>query len=277
MLTGKNDRALYYKKVDKDFYFFYQRWQELLDSRTLDMHQYNILNTCVACNELADVIEKTLQGLLIARQNVDDVKSEALEILKQDDVLEKHNMPLRNILMRILSSRTNVKSRGEDADDKNSSFFISLKRLKFQLKAQVRALSGTYMSYLLEELKLDIYNEDYILIEKHMEMVISQCIYNGWSSKGLLAIISCFEGEKSFEEKWNNFLQSINAGNDNKFEVYYSIKIETRNDITADNVREVIRSLGLNLKKVKILSIMMQLDVTYILRLILAQAILLLK
>jgi hypothetical protein len=58
------------------------------------MYQYNVLNSCVACNELADVIGKAISGLQTSRQNVVDSKSEALSILKSNEILKKHNKPL---------------------------------------------------------------------------------------------------------------------------------------------------------------------------------------
>ena len=48
MLSNSNDSRLRQKNVDNKYIFFFQRWQELLESRTLDMYQYNILNTYVA-------------------------------------------------------------------------------------------------------------------------------------------------------------------------------------------------------------------------------------
>lgn len=226
MLAGSNNRALQYKKVNEELLFFYQRWSEMLESRTLDMYQYNILNSCVACIELADVIDKTLSGLLTSRQNVDDVKSEAFEILKADDVIEKYNKPLHNTLLRILSTKIDSKQRNEPIEDKNSAFYISLNRLRFQLKTPVRILKNNYMEYLLQELKADIDSKNYKQIERHMAMVISQCIQMGWSAKGLILLSKCFEGDLSLDEKWNCFTQRITVKADNNFEVYYSIKLE---------------------------------------------------
>ena len=105
MLSNSNDHRLQQRHVDEKYIFFYQRWQELLESRTLDMYQYNILNSCVACIELSDVIEKTMSGLLTSRINVDDCKEEALTIVRCDQILEKHNRPLKNLLLRILGGK----------------------------------------------------------------------------------------------------------------------------------------------------------------------------
>ena len=249
MLPNSNNRALQNRGVNEEVFFFYQRWQEFVESRTLDMYQYNILNSCVAGIELADVIDKTLSGLLTSRQNIDDSKAEALELLKADDVLEKHNKPLRNTLLRILSTKIDSKSRGESIEDKNSSFYISLNRLKYQLKTPVRMLANNYITYLLDELRADIGINNYALMEKHMAMVISQCIYRGWSARGLLLLSKLFEGSNTLEEKWNCFAQKLQINTENQFEIYYSIKMETRSGITSESIREVISSLGLDLKK----------------------------
>lgn len=80
------------------------------------MYQYNILNSCVACIELSDVIEKTMSGLLTSRINVDDCKEEALTIVRCDQILEKHNRPLKNLLLRILGGKIEGKSRGDILD-----------------------------------------------------------------------------------------------------------------------------------------------------------------
>lgn len=246
MLSGNNNRALQFKKVNNELFFFYQRWQEMLESRTLDMYQYNILNSCVACIELKDVIDKTISGLLTSRQNINDVKAEALEIIKVDDVLEKYNKPLRNTLLRVLSAKIDSK---QSIDDKNGAFFISLNRLKYQLKAPIRILNSSYIEYLLKELKADIDTKDNKQIERHMAMVVSQCINMGWSAKGLMLLIHCFEGDLSLDEKWDCFSEKITVKAEKQFEIYYSIRVETRKGITADNVRNIVISLGLDIKK----------------------------
>lgn len=242
MLTGNNNKALItYKKVNPEYLFFYQRWQEMLYNRTLDMYQYNILNSCVACVELADVIDKTLSGLLTSKQNVDDAKEEALELVKHDDVLGKYDKPLHNTLRRILGSKIE--------SIENKAGYSSLYRLKYQLSTPIRTLKSKYFGYVLQELKNDIDNKDYKNIERHMGMLISQCIFMGWSAKGLLVLLEIFEGDKSKEDKWLSFVDKLSTKPHKTFEVYHSIKIETRKGISSESVRDVINSLGLNLKK----------------------------
>ena len=247
MLSNSNDSRLRQKNVDNKYIFFFQRWQELLESRTLDMYQYNILNTYVACVELIDVIEKTMSGLLTSRINVDDCKDEALSIVKCDEILEKHNRPLRNLLLRILGSKIDGKARGDILDDKNGAQYISLNRLKFQLQTPVRQLEQHYLSYVLEELKASIDAQDKAKTEICMKALISQCISMGWSTKGLFLLSELFEGEKSELEKWTAFKNRITTDGNTFFEIYYSIKIETRPDMGAENVRDTIRAVGLRI------------------------------
>ena len=247
MLSNSNDSRLRQKNVDNKYIFFFQRWQELLESRTLDMYQYNILNTYVACVELIDVIEKTMSGLLTSRINVDDCKDEALSIVKCDEILEKHNRPLRNLLLRILGSKIDGKARGDILDDKNGAQYISLNRLKFQLQTPVRQLEQHYLSYVLEELKASIDAQDKAKIEICMKALISQCISMGWSTKGLFLLSELFEGEKSELEKWTAFKNRITTDGNTFFEIYYSIKIETRPGMGAENVRDTIRAVGLRI------------------------------
>lgn len=247
MLSNSNDSRLHQKNVDNKYIFFFQRWQELLESRTLDMYQYNILNTYVACVELIDVIEKTMSGLLTSRINVDDCKDEALSIVKCDEILEKHNRPLRNLLLRILGSKIDGKARGDILDDKNGAQYISLNRLKFQLQTPVRQLEQHYLSYVLEELKASIDAQDKAKTEICMKALISQCISMGWSTKGLFLLSELFEGEKSELEKWTAFKNRITTDGNTFFEIYYSIKIETRPGMGAENVRDTIRAVGLRI------------------------------
>jgi len=213
------------------------------------MYQYNILNSCVACDELLDVIEKTRVGLFTSRQNIEDVKAETLEIVKNDDVLERYGKPLKNYLLRILGAKVVYKQRNETVDDNNTVNYSSLNRIKFQLIAPIRKLKTVYLGYLLKGLKEDIDTADHNRTERHLSMIISQCISQGWSTKGLFLLSSCFENKLSPEDKWKNFTIAITSTEKKKFEIYYSINMETRRGLPVDKVRETISSLGLTLRK----------------------------
>lgn len=249
MLAGSNDERLQqYRKINSKHIFFYQRWQEMLESRTLDMYQYNILNSYVACMELSDVIEKTMSGLLTSRQNVDDCKEEALLIVKSDKILEKHNRSLKIMLLRILASKIDGKPRGESSDDKNGTQNISLNRLKYQLKTPIRQLETSYLAYIIDDLKESIDTLDNAKIESCTSCLISQCVFNGWSAKGLFQLAAYFTGDKTPTEKWEAFKSRLVDHPLKSFEVYYSLKIETSPGLDAGNIRGIICSLGLRIE-----------------------------
>ena len=246
MLARSNDvRLQRYQKIDDKYVFFYQRWQEMLDGRTLDMYQYNILNSYVACMELYDVIEKTMSGLFTSRQNIDDCKEETLSIVKSDAILENHNRTLKIMLLRILGPKIDGKSRGESSDDKNGAQYISLNRLKYQLKTPIRQLETSYLAYIMDALKASIDALDYSKVESCANVLISQCVFNGWSAKGLFQLVDCFTGDKNSAEKWEEFRNRIMDHPCKSYEVYYSLKIETAPGLNANNIREIIRALGL--------------------------------
>lgn len=249
MLSGYNDYVLRRKNVGEKFVFFVQRWTEMLENRTLDMYQYNILNTYVACCEFYDVVDKTMSGLFTSRQNVDDCKAETLQIIKEDEILEKYNAALSKTLLRILGSRIEGKSRGDIQDDKNGSQYVGLNRIKYQLKTPIRQLRDNYLSYILNELKLQIDAANKVKIEKCIGSLVSQCISNGWSSKGLLYLESYFEGQGTDDEKWERFVNKLSVNTKDNYTIYYEIKISQRAGINTDDVRRTLASLGLESKK----------------------------
>lgn len=250
MLAGFNNKKLSrYNGVNDEYIFFVQRWSEILESKILDMYQYNILNSCVACDELFEVVEKTMEGLFTARQNVDDCKAEALCLVKDDFILEKHNRPIQITLLRVLGSKIDSKSKTESFEEKNSGFYTSLNRLKFQLKSPLKHLKAHYIDYILLELKDAIDANDFSRTNKCIGILASQCIFQGWSTVGLAKLLEIFkESEKTSIEKWNKFCKEIKAATKDAFDVYYSIKIETKEGMDATYIKETITSMGLVLK-----------------------------
>ena len=99
----------------------------------------------------------------------------------------------------------------------------------------------------MEELKASIDAQDKAKTEICMKALISQCISMGWSTKGLFLLSELFEGEKSELEKWTAFKNRITTDGNTFFEIYYSIKIETRPGMGAENVRDTIRAVGLRI------------------------------
>lgn len=59
MLWGNNDEALIRRGVNEAVVPFYQRWQELLNKKTLDIYQYKVMTSLSAMKEMVRVIKKT--------------------------------------------------------------------------------------------------------------------------------------------------------------------------------------------------------------------------
>ena len=64
-----NDNDLSAKYNDK-FIYFVQLWGELLEARTIDIYQHNILNVFLALKELLVVTENTLNGTYTSSRTV---------------------------------------------------------------------------------------------------------------------------------------------------------------------------------------------------------------
>lgn len=250
MLKNCNNKNLDYRGVNPELKFFYQRWQELLYERTLDMYQYNLLNSCVACIELTDVIDKTLSGLLTSRENVLDSQCETFQIIKNDETLKKYDRSLWVALMQILSTKIKMKKVDDSCNEREKdNFRIILLRLKYQLEGPCRSLKEKYLGYILDNLRGNILLQNKPGMQKLMCALISQCIYNGWSANALLELVKHFEGTKSLESKIESFIDAVSTNQMTCFEIYCSVKIETRSGLSPESIRQTIKSLGINIKK----------------------------
>jgi len=212
------------------------------------MYQYNILNACLACLELQEVIDKTLSGLLTSRHNVDDIKAEARQIILNDDILPKYDKPLWITLKRILDIKLGKKKSDDESTD-NDNFRISLQRLKYQLTNPCNLLKRNYKSYLIQELREDIAQQNCSKMEIHMSALISQCLYEGWSTTGLFNLSNYLHGDGTADDKINVLFERILSTDTIDFIVYHSINIETRRGLNSEAVRQTIISLGIDLKK----------------------------
>ena len=70
MLSGNNNEMLINSGVREEAVPFYQRWQELMNRKTLDIYQYKIMTSLTAMKEMAEVIKKTQSGLFTTDANI---------------------------------------------------------------------------------------------------------------------------------------------------------------------------------------------------------------
>lgn len=195
MLGGNNDSRLTANHVDTKVIPFYQVWQELVHTQTLDVYQYRVLTSLSALNELITVIKKTQEGLFTTDDNIEACRQETLYILKQDKVLVKYNKPLLNRLQAALGKRPSSQP------EKN--------RLLHHVKYAVGILSPKYLEWVLIELKASILAGDVGDIEYYANIVASQAVNNGWSPAALFEMLRFFSQSKSFAAQWNDFKDAL--------------------------------------------------------------------
>ncbi|NLB50674.1 MAG: hypothetical protein GX809_03720, partial [Clostridiaceae bacterium] len=227
----------------------YQRFQELLDARTLDVYQYNHTNVFVACNELLEVIVKTLEGNIRSRRHVDEVRAETLEIIKADKILQIHDRFLYTTLMRIVSQKVVGKSKAASDGLFTDPFHVFLNRIRFQMETPVKMLKHNYLGFLLDSLWESIQTKKNDEIELYLTSLVGQCINQGWSTNGLSQLLGIFEGEMSAEDKWSTFKHQLFPTPSRRFQVFYGIKIGAKRGLSAEEFRNTILSLGLILRR----------------------------
>ncbi len=234
MLKGSNDDILIAKNVPDICVPFYQIWQELVDSRTLDVYQYRVLTSLSALKELDSVIEKTLSGLFNSDANIEACRSETLYILNQDTVLERHCKPILNRLKASLG-----KKPSSDAE-KNC--------MLHQIRHMIKMIDSTYLEFALEELKSSIIQTSIGEIEKFSNIVASQAIYNGWSSHALFDMLRYFRQEKDFNLQWDSFKKELINSTMVEHHVLINVPFPSKNVLELEKSLDALSRLGLNIK-----------------------------
>lgn len=167
MLSGYNDKVLIGSGVKEEVVPFYQRWQELMNRKTLDIYQYEIMTSLTAMKEMVQVIKKTQAGLFTTDANIKACREELLFILTQDKVLIKYNKAILNRLQNTL--------KGES--EKDAVRYRS--RILHRLNYVINQIDGNYLRNALNELKQTIINQNMGDMELYINIVASQSIYNG--------------------------------------------------------------------------------------------------
>lgn len=194
-----NDSFLKKKGVTGEgLIFFYQRWSELLNSKTLDSYQYQILNTHVALIELLEVING-IHDDKIHIANLTDCINETLILLQNDDILNVNAIGLKNRLLHHLGS------------SKNKKLNEATHRLKYQIQYCLAQIDSFYLDWIFIILKDAISENNFELIDKYSSYLVSECIYIGWSVKTLYNLRNIFEDTTPFDEKWVNFINKIKS------------------------------------------------------------------
>lgn len=217
MIKKDLNADLLHKGVEHRYLFFVQLWHELLNIRTLDTYQYKLLNSYSALCELITVIDKTIAGIFISSHNILDCVAECAQIIKNDEILKKNNLMLWNILISNLNKTINGKSRQL--------------ALKFQIEYAVSEMKNHYSKWIYNELNYSISNDDKETIIKCTKALISQCLYNGWSTQSLYKCDRFFYKENSTYDSMLHFSEYLSSG-DKDFFVYINVSDFTRKSST---------------------------------------------
>lgn len=231
MLREQNDGLLRQKGVDEKVVPFYQIWQELVNEKTMDIYQYRILTSLSALEELAEVLRKTLAGIFTNDANIESCREETLYILNADMILEKYYRAIVNRLKYCLGQKPK-----NDAEKT---------RLYALVKYTVTEIMPKYELYAVEELKASILEGNLNEISMYANIVASQAAHNGWSSQALNDLLRFFRENKTFDEQWSLFEETLLDTEQKGHEVL--IHIPFRNQRNGDDLDTlgILRNLGL--------------------------------
>ena len=162
MKSRTNDEELLKRNIDEKYIVLYQVWKELTDYRTIDSYQYRIMNSLSAIRELVDVLNCRLNRIHSTNHNVNECKSETLDIIKEDPILKKHYFTFWNVLVSHLgmSVETDAQQRA----------------MRYQLDYIYNQIALHYFERLVEELEDSINNYDYRRIVENANRVISTLV-----------------------------------------------------------------------------------------------------
>lgn len=234
MLSGNNDSTLTAKNVASQVIPFYQIWQELVHTQTLDVYQYRVLTSLSALEEFSSVIVKTQQGLFTSDANIEACREETLDILNKDKVLEKHQKPLLNRLRSVLGKKPSTPA------DKN--------RFLHHLNYAIGLLSPVYLDDVLSELKASIVSGNIKDIEEYANIVSSQSIHNGWSPRALQDLLRFFTQNKSFDSQWDDFKRILINKDLYSHDVLINIPFARLSSDEQVQALDTLQRLGLDLK-----------------------------
>ena len=230
-MRKKNNNNELNQKYDEKFIYFVQLWGELLNSKTLDIYQHNLLNAFLAMKELLKVINNTLSGIYTSQYNLDDCKNETAYLVDNDDILQSINRHMYNSLKNKLHAKIDTKE--------------SKIALKVQLQSSIRAIGDNYIDEILKELKNNLQLNDIEKITKHTKMLVSQCLYNGWSQKALMETTRFLNNlAGSFNENWDNFSNKLKNTSNISHHVYIELKIHTPSPAKKSKVIEELNDMG---------------------------------
>lgn len=240
MLSGYNDEMMINCGVKEEVIPFYQRWQELMNRKTLDIYQYKIMTSLTAMKEMVQVIKKTQAGLFTTNANIKACREELLFILNQDKVLKKYNRAILNRLQHSLNGES----------EKDAVHYQN--RILYRLNYVINQIDAEYLQHALTELKQAVIERNMEDMESYINTVASQSIYNGWSAQALNELLRYFTMEemkdKEFDEQWEIFSRQLLNSRRSDFDVLIYVPFKPQQRETQGKLPEIFQRSGLGIK-----------------------------
>lgn len=233
MIKGSNNIDLQQKNVARKYFYFFQLWQELTDSRTLDSYQFKIMNLLSILEETCEVINKFLDGSHKTTHNIDACRIEAIYFVKHDIILDKYYKTLQISLLKILN--TNPKTETEN------------KTLMYHIKYVLTLIDHDYMNCLVNELEIAITNDDKNCIQFCTKNILSILATKGWSTKSLFSKIKLLY-KSATEMKWTDFKQFILTNSSQIYKVYIPFKLHySKREETSNKIQNMLNNPDLKI------------------------------
>ena len=231
MLSKSNDSDLIKRNISEKYIPFCQIWQELVSNRTLDSYQYRLFTSISILKELLSVLDKTIDGLFSGDANLDNCKEEATSIIKCDTMFDKYYK--------------NIKGRLLFALNKSSKTTHEKKRLKSQITYLLKLIEPNYYKNAFRELEEAINNNDMHNISTFSNIIASQAVYKGWSTKALFELIRFFTSSKPSDEQWGKFKNSVLLNNKSNFTVLIWVPFSRKGPEKQDSMMDILDKMGL--------------------------------
>lgn len=233
MLKENNDELLLEIGINSVVVPFYQIWKELVNEKTMDIYQYRLFTSLSALEEFAVVLKKTLSGVFTNDANIESCREEVLHAINNDSVFTYFYHGIANKL------RSSLENNPKSVAEKN--------RMLAHVNYAIKEIRPTYEKHTLSELKKAIIKQDIKRIENLANAVAGQAANKGWSPYALDDLMRYFNDQRTFEEQWNSFENTLLNHDKHFFDIL--IYIPVRNQTTGariDNL-DILSDLGLEI------------------------------
>lgn len=212
MISYANNEILIEQGLCEKNIYFFQLWKEQLHKKTIDIYRYKVLGSCSACAELIDIIEKYVNGTNRNATNIIDCKNETLSILKSDIIIENNANNLWKQIISVINSIPKEKKNSNYSDK-------SLNRILNTLNPLLSILKEKYLHFATSTLKESLDNNNYKNVKVCTKLIISHCIYIGWSDEGLYKAIDVLKTKQESAQQWKKFVEVI-LSEKKEFDIY---------------------------------------------------------